>query len=293
MDSITVKLRDGNELAVKDCEFDLLLHLLYKYDFDKRKIDQEIEWICEKNDNTTVLIQLLKQSLRQFSSELSNKILAKSITESTNHRKIVEDMLLDMNQIHYSMIETPSEMKKLLQLRKKIFVGEEGYPATAVTNGYEKHSLHLTATLRQELVGCVSVAFDGPNGIPLDRFIDLKNLKKRKNVEVDKLAVIGKKRKRELSFQLMWLCYSVARFWGAERMFIFTLSKKEDNLNLYGRFGFKEIGCFEIFQGTSAIALMLDFDDVDTYEKHLETQQLLRLGKKLLNKFSLQHQKLT
>lgn len=70
-------------------------------------------------------------------------------------------------------------------------------------------------------------------------------------------------------------------------MFIFTLSKKTENINLYGRFGFKEVGQFEIFSGTNATALMLDFDDVDTYEKKLNTEELLRLGKKLLDRFAL------
>jgi len=70
-------------------------------------------------------------------------------------------------------------------------------------------------------------------------------------------------------------------------MFIFTLTKKADNLRIYRRFGFKDVNVFNLFGTESATALKLDFSDLDTYEKQLTTNELLRLGKKLLNRFSL------
>ncbi len=284
---IQISLSDGSKLKVQDCEFDLLLYLLHKYDFDRKRIEQEVDWICKNLDDPNALNHLLKRSLQQFSSELINKILAKSIMDGVGHRKIVEDMLIDVNKVHYSIAETASDFRKVLRLRKKIFVSEEGYPTGAVTNGFEKESLHVMATIREELVGVVSITFDGPNGLPMSKFMDLTPYKDVKVCEVDKLALIGEKRKRELSFHLMWICYSIARFWGAQRMFIFTLSKKSDNLNIYGRFGFKEIGKFNLFGDEKATALKLDFADVGTYEKVLNTNELLRLGKKLLDRFSL------
>ena len=285
--NIDIKLSDGSKIQVKDCEFDLLLHLLHKYKFDRNKIQTEIDWICQNFENSQVIEPLLKMSLQQFSSELINKIQAKSISEETDHHKIVEDMIIDINKIQYSIAESAKDIRKILQLRKKIFVDEEGYPNSAVLNGYEKDSLHLMATIRGELIGVVSIVFDGPKGLPLKKFIDLSAYKDMKLVEVDKLAMIGEKRKRELSFQLMWMCYSVAKFWGAEGMLIFTLSKKQDNLIIYERFGFKKIGEFFLFGNERATVLKLDFSDVDTYEKALNTQELLRLGKKLLKRFSL------
>ena len=284
---LPISLQDGSIVQVNDCEFDLLLHILYKHDFDKKRVDQELEWICENNSDPNVKTLLLKQALRQFSSELSNKILAKSISESVNHRKIVEDMIVDVNRMSYTLADDVSDIRKILHLRKKIFVNEEGYPSTAVTNGFEKESLHVMATIRNSLVGCVSIVFDGPKGLPMDRYLDLSKYKKGKNIEVDKLAVVGDKRMQELSFHLMWLCYSVTRFWGADRMFVFTLSKKAENINIYTRFGFQKTGTFNVFDREEATALMLDFDEKDTYEKQLKTTELLRLGKKLLNKFTL------
>lgn len=287
-DGIPVKLSNGTIIDVVDCGFDLLLHLLHQSDFDEKEVEREIEWLCEFNKDSRLLRLLLKKSLQQLASELSNKVLAKSLSDGLGRSKVAEDMLIDFNKIQYSIAETMSDMKKVLQLRKKVFVQEEGYPPKAVTNGFEKQSLHITATLREELAACVSVVFDGPNGMPLDRYLDLSPFKKgMKVVEVDKLAVIGEKRKRELAFQVMWIAYSVARFWGAQKMFIFTLSHKTENLKMYSRFGFKEFSTFNFFSNQKATALMLDFDDVDTYEKRLDTEELLRLGKKLLNKFSL------
>ncbi len=288
--AIPIELLDGSTIEVKDCEFDLLLYLLYKHNFDRVKIREEIESICEKSLSPAIMKILLRQSLLEFSSELSNKILSKSITEQIPHTKIIEDMIIDINKIKYTIAETASDMRKVLRLRKSIFVKEEGYPTDGLINGFERKSLHVIAKIRDSVVGVVSIAFDGPEGIPLDRFLDLTAYKDKKVVEVDKLAVIGDKRKRELSFQLMWLSYSIARYWGAERMFIFTLSKKSENLTIYKRFGFKDIGIFNVFGLEKATALKLDFEDLHTYEKKLNTDELLRLGKKLLNRFSLSQQ---
>lgn len=284
---IPITLRDGTCFDVIDCEYDLLLRLLYKYEFDMRAVEEEIEFICNQITADEKPNLLLKRGLLQFASELSNKITVRSFTEGVDHRKIVADMIVDVAKISYSIAESLKDLRKVLKLRKKIFVDEEGYPLSGVRNGYEKSSLHLMANMGNELVGCVSIAFDGEEGIPLDAHFDLKKWRDKRFVEVDKLAVIGEKRKKELSFQLMWLCYSIAKFWGAQRMFIFTLSSKSDNIALYNRFGFKTMGEFHIFGSKNATALMLDFDDFSTYEKQLKTKELLRLGKKLLTKFSV------
>ena len=291
-EKILVKLSDGTTVDVVDCSFDLLLHLLHKSGFDEKQVEKEIEWLCKSSQDTNSLRGLLEKSLQQLASELANKVLVKSLSGGLERSKIVEDMLIDFNKIQYSIVENAVDMRKVLKLRRKVFVGEEGYPSTAVLNGYEKESIHIMASIRGELVACVSVAFDGAKGIPLEKFMDLSLQKKAmKVVEVDKLAVIGERRKKELSFHIMWIAYSVARFWGAQRMFIFTLSHKNDNLNIYSRFGFKEFGSFDIFSGKKATALMLDFDDLDTYEKRLNTAELLKLGRKLLNKFVLRNAK--
>jgi len=291
-EKILVKLSDGTTVDVVDCSFDLLLHLLHKSGFDEKKVEKEIEWLCRSSQDPVLLQGLLEKSLQQLASELANKVLVKSLSGGLERSKIVEDMLIDFNKIQYSIVENAVDMRKVLKLRRKVFVGEEGYPSTAVLNGFEKESIHIMASIRGELVACVSVAFDGAKGIPLEKYMDLGPQKKSmKVVEVDKLAVIGERRKKELSFHIMWIAYSVARFWGAQRMFIFTLSHKNDNLNIYSRFGFKEFGSFDIFAGKKATALMLDFDDVDTYEKRLNTAELLKLGRKLLNKFVLRNVK--
>lgn len=284
---IPVLLRDGSKVQVMDCEYDLLLHLLYRNNFDMRLVEEDIDFICKNINSLDAHGHLLKRSLSQFASEVSNKIAARSLLDKVDHKKIVEDMLIDINKINYSIAETALDLRKIFRLRRKIFVDEEGYPKKGVLNGYEKTSLHVMANTKNELVGCVSMAFDGPSGIPLDKFIDLSKYRDKKILEVDKLAVIGEKRKKELSFQLMWLCYSVAKFWGAQRMLVFTLSSKTQNIALYKRFGFKVLTEFEIFSCKNATVLLLDFDDFDTYEKHLQTKELLRLGKKLLTKFSL------
>ena len=194
---------------------------------------------------------------------------------------------MSLNEVKYSIASSVADLRRILHLRQKIFIGEEGYPRKAILNGFEKDSLHVMAWIKEELIGSLSLVFDGPKGLPLERYLNLRKYKDKKVVEIDKLAVVSPMRKRELTFELMVLSYSIARYWGAERVFIFTLSKKRENLTLYKRLGFKEIGTFNIFEQEMATALILDFDDINTYEKKVNTSEALRLGRKLLNRFSL------
>ena len=282
-----IKLRDGTLVEVLDCKIDLLSRIIYKNNYDKNAIQEEIKWVC-KNNSAILIKSLLKMNLEHLYREMTNNGLKQGKAQGEFRDRAVEYTTNDFTKIRYTIAENSGDIRKVLDLRKKIFVNEEHYPITALTNGFEKESLHIMATKDEKLVGAVSISFDGEQGIPLDKYLDLTGYKKgKKNVEVDKLAIIGEGRKRELSFHLMWICYSIARYWGAQMMFIFTLSKKTDNLNIYQRFGFKEVGTFVLFDNELATALKLDFDDFDTYEKKLKTSQKLRLGKKLLNKFSL------
>ena len=146
-EKILVKLSDGTTVDVVDCSFDLLLHLLHKSGFDEKQVEKEIEWLCKSSQDTNSLRGLLEKSLQQLASELANKVLVKSLSGGLERSKIVEDMLIDFNKIQYSIVENAVDMRKVLKLRRKVFVGEEGYPSTAVLNGYEKESIHIMASI--------------------------------------------------------------------------------------------------------------------------------------------------
>jgi hypothetical protein len=276
MAALKNSLLSNNEIPPRISEV-FFLELITRCNFDKSKIENEIVSICEKVDDLNIAKDMLKDAMRCLSFNILNSI-EKKAKEDTN--------IASISGINYAIAKNVKDLRRILDLRKTVFLKEEHYPPSSLVNGFEGKSLHIMASIKNELVGGVSIAFDGPEGIPLDKFIRIDRSEKKKIVEVDKLAIVNHKRKSELSFQLMWICYAVARYWGAHGMYIFTLSKKRDNISIYEKFGFKIVDDFTLFGNEKATALRLDFTDEDTYEKKMNTDQILRLAKKLLNRFS-------
>ncbi len=274
-----VYLRDGTKIMVDGLPDNLIDHLICVHGYDDLAIDSELRYVMSQLDKfSNDGGDLLKKC---FHALLVDRVeLTKKIKGPNKNRDRA-----NIPQTTYSIADNISDIKRVLHLRKQVFVGEEGYPNSAIINGFERGSLHVMAQQDGELVGVVTVSFDSPKGLPLDKYLDLSSYKGKQNVEIDKLAVLRGSRKKELSFQLMWICYSIAKFGGAEKLFIFTLRKKNENIDIYRRFGFSEIGEFKLFAEEYAVAFQLDFASFDTYDKKLKTKQLLGLGKKLLSKY--------
>lgn len=176
--------------------------------------------------------------------------------------------------IKFKVAEAENELKQLYDLRKKVFVGEDGYPQEAISSEYDRDAIHFIATKGDELVGCVSVILDGPKGMPIEKFIDLSSYKTDKIAEVQKLAIIPEDRKGIAGVGLMLLAYEFLKKSGTNKIFIFSLEKKAENVKLYERLGFRQIGKFKFYNIGNAIAMMMDLEEDSVYDKNKEKREL-------------------
>jgi len=73
------------------------------------------------------------------------------------------------NRCSLEVVETAEQYKALLRLRKEIFMYREGYPYEALTNGYERESVHIMARAGKKYVGMVSVKLNDARGLPINK----------------------------------------------------------------------------------------------------------------------------
>jgi len=98
--------------------------------------------------------------------------------------------------------------------------------------------------------------------------------------EFDKLGVIDEEMYKGVFYQIVGAAYGLVRFCGYNSIVIFTLKKKHDNLRIYEKMGFKQIGEFTLFGKEKAVALILDLDRATGLM--WRPTQLAKLAKRLL-----------
>jgi len=186
------------------------------------------------------------------------------------------------NKVTFSIVQTPREFREVVSIRKKIFVEKEGYPPRSVISEFDKWAVHILAKANKQYVGTITLVLDSEKGLPIEKKFNINSYRSGKIVEIDKLAVLPEKHGTAIAFDLTAIAYAIARFWGAQKIFIFTLKKKRGNVIFYKKFGFKELGEFELFNSEPAVAMVMDFSLEDTYEKKLTSTQLLQIARKLI-----------
>ncbi len=186
------------------------------------------------------------------------------------------------NKVTFSIVQTSKELREVISVRKKIFVKREGYPSGAITSDFDKWAIHILAKCNNQAVGAITLVLDSEKGLPIEKKFDISAWRGGKAVEIDKLAVLPEKHGSAIAFDLIAITYAISRFWGAQKVFIFTLKKKQGNIIFYKKFGFKLLGEFELFNCEPAVAMLMDFSSEDTYEKKLTSVQLLQIARKLV-----------
>jgi len=176
--------------------------------------------------------------------------------------------------ISFKLLENETEMEKVINLRHKVFVEEDGYPPEAIKNTYDNKAIHFIATKGKEVIGCVSVILSGSKSLPFEDFIDLSPYKGEKIAEVQKLAIIPEERKGIAAVGLMLLSYEFIKKNGYNKICIFSLEKKTDNIRLYKRLGFKIIDKFKFYNVGNALAMILDMNKDSVYEKEKDKRKL-------------------
>jgi len=198
--------------------------------------------------------------------------LALTALNKSELKDIILEHSFSKGNISFSVVQKPSDMKIVWQLRKKVFVEEIGYPLAASRSKLDRYGIHFLAKKDNVPIGTISVFLHSLSGLPIEKTysLDLSKFKKdSETAEIEKLAVLHTYRAKTISLGLMVIAYEFIKLCNARYIFIFTLKNQKENINLYKRFGFKELSEFKIFHNKKAVSMILDIISDSVYERIL------------------------
>ncbi len=150
-------------------------------------------------------------------------------------------------QVRFVIAVKQSQLNDAFYIQRKVLVGEKGYIEESVTRDEDEKAVHILAYRGIQPVGTVSLVLAKhyyPLPIrrffPEDQFID----KPKDSAEIIRLAVIPEMRNTLVSLGLISLVFLYARSEGVHEVIIDVFSDDKKSIDLYKKFGFKEIGTY-------------------------------------------------
>jgi predicted GNAT family N-acyltransferase len=192
--------------------------------------------------------------------------------------------------LHYSAATDLADFKKVISLRKKIFLHEEGYPPGLIWNKDDREKIHFIAWDRKKAIGTVSVDLDKERSREF-LYNCCSHVRKRLSylgdiAMIQKLAVLPEYRKTHASLSLMVIAYEFIKQCKYRHILIYTLTDRKKNIELYKKFGFKEISVFDLFDSQKAVFMALNILRDSYYEKLVKKKgRLNNLLQKIYSKF--------
>lgn len=282
--TVTRNVHDALKL-MSEIDFDAIVLDIRKKGFNGTDAARKMKELIKSNNKLDIPIVLTSSYKGSHKDEKIRNIEEMffrpfNISELLTHLKEFDRQ----NDIKFSMVQNLKEFRNVISLRRKVFVKREGYPPKSIVNDFDKDAIHILAKSNKKVVGTISLILDSDKGLPIEKKFDISAHRGGKIVEIDKLAVLPEKHGTAIAFDLTFMAYAIARFWGAQKIFIFTLKKKTGNILFYKKFGFRLIGEFDLFDSEPAVVMVMDFSSNDTYEKKLTSAQLMQIAKKLINR---------
>jgi len=158
------------------------------------------------------------------------------------------------------------DLEDIYSIRKEVFVKEDNYPIEAIKSSYDREAVHFVAFESDKMVGTISVILDGPKGLPIQKFVDISRFRDKRMAQVEKFAVLPSKRKKTITVALIVMAYEFAKLY-ADRICIFSLEKKRDNILLYRKMGLRPVEKFNFYDIGDALLMILDVEKDSVYEK--------------------------
>jgi len=168
--------------------------------------------------------------------------------------------------VTFKKASSEQDLRDIYSIRKEVFVKEDNYPTEAIKSSYDEEAIHFVAFENKKMVGTISVILDGPRGLPIQKFMDISRFKDKRMVQVEKFAVLPGRRKKTIAVALIVMAYEFAKLY-ADRICIFSLEKKKDNVSLYKKMGFRPVEKFNFYDIGDALLMILDIEKDSVYEK--------------------------
>jgi len=84
-----------------------------------------------------------------------------------------------MTRFSYKLVAGDAELQKAFEVRRQVFVREQGIPEDPVFDGHDSEALHIVAKDRERVVGSARFRFLTDNRVKLERMAILKRYRRK------------------------------------------------------------------------------------------------------------------
>ncbi len=84
-----------------------------------------------------------------------------------------------MLKLNYKFVESDDELKEAFQVRKGVFVEEQGISEDLELDGCDSKALHMVVQYRERIIGTARVLFTSPGVAKIERMAILKTFRRK------------------------------------------------------------------------------------------------------------------
>lgn len=84
-----------------------------------------------------------------------------------------------MLELSYNFVENDNELKQAFQVRRKVFVEEQGIAEDLELDGYDSESMHMVVKYGKRIIGTARVFYLTPETVKIERMAILKTFRRK------------------------------------------------------------------------------------------------------------------
>ncbi len=88
-------------------------------------------------------------------------------------------MYVDMGKLSYKLVTSDGELKEAFEVRKKVFVEEQGIADNLELDDYDREALHMVVKDGERVIGTARVLFLANNQAKIERMAILKPFRRK------------------------------------------------------------------------------------------------------------------
>lgn len=98
---------------------------------------------------------------------------------SGNSLTDIATYIIDMDNITFKLVTTDEELRDALEVRRQVFVQEQGVPEDLEYDGYDDEALHMVVKDGNRVIGTARVRFPTTNQAKIERMAILRPFRRR------------------------------------------------------------------------------------------------------------------
>jgi len=118
-----------------------------------------------------------------------------------------------MDKLNYKLVTSNNELEGAFEVRRQVFVGEQGIPEDVELDEYDKEALHMVVKDGDRVIGTARVQFLSTSQAKIERMAILKPLRRR-GIGSRIIAFLSEElRNRQVEQVVLHAQYSVVAFY--------------------------------------------------------------------------------